>query len=307
MIDMKPSETHCLGRHLVDLPTGSKVDARYKYMNLRIEVVQGVSKPAYQGRVASRQAELQRTRHSRGGNLFVERNDFSPTQQELVSWVNTASRLGHRSELFSYFEQPRVMFVFEGEGSASRLAEFTEYSRELAGKNEYRANARIPSGAGFCFDSGFVSGFRPTNEEVAASLDVPGYPSVTISYDTYVTGKPDQPLLSRVPRVPSMLVSLISGTRTVRRGKRNIGSIEGQELLVRGTEDGKRSYEFLWESQGRANSAEYPFMSLQLSTTSASDEEGNVIDAPFASDEEALALWDSILDSIRLRPGAVGR
>lgn len=299
-------ETHCFGRHLIDLPAGGVLEGRYTYMNSRIEVMEKTSTPAFEALVRSKAAELKNAEHARGGDMLVARNEFGPGKVELVSWSSRASRIGHRSQLFVHSEPQKLVFAFTGEGSADRLAEFTQLSRSLAESIRYRDGAQIPTEPGFCFDRGFARGMELTDEGVAATVEVPGFPTVTISLDTYVTGKPDQPLLSRVARVPSMLLSALNGTRTLRRGTRNIGRIQGQELLVRASEDGKRSYEFLWESQGQANSIEFPFMSLQLSTSTETDARGEVNDAPFSRDEEALALWDSMLDSIRIRPGAVG-
>lgn len=301
-----PKEIHCLGRYLVDLPLGSNVSGRYKSFNNEIEVVRGETRQAYRGRVESREAGLRSTRHNRGGGMLVDARQYSPTQRELVSWFSEDSRLIHRYELFSYHESPNVTFVMSSDGDANRVDEMREFGERLARSIRYRASRDVPTDPGFCFQDGFMKGALVNTEEVAAALRVPGYPTVTLSYDSYVTGNPDKPLLSRVPLVPAMLISLLDGTSTLRRRDRNIGPIKGQELLVRASENGKRSYEFLWESQGQADSIEFPFMSLQLSTSAETDAKGDVIDAPFANDEEALAFWDAILGSVRIRPGAVG-
>jgi len=192
-------ETHCFGRHLIGLPAGSSLGARYTYMNSSIDVQGQVSASEFDARVRSRSEELQIGKHLRGGNMLVARNEFGPGKLELVSWASRASRIGHRSELFVHAEAQKLLFVLTGEGSAARLAEFTQQSRGLAESIRYRPNAQIPKEAGFCFDRGLAKGVELTDEGVAASIEVPGYPSVTISLDTYVTGRPDKPLLSRVP------------------------------------------------------------------------------------------------------------
>lgn len=306
LMQAKAKEKVCLGRYLLEVPSGTEVVGRFKYMDNDIEVVRGESTSVYLKRLQSKEDELKKALHSRGGTMFVESRNFGPGQTELVSWTSDASRILHHYELFSHFEQPAITLTMSTDGSASRFEEIKAYSRELAGSIRYRGDKEMPAAPGFCIEAGFLKGAELNAEEVAVGLDVPGYPTVTLSYDSYVTGNPDRPLLSRVPLVPAMLVSLLDGTSTLRRRDRNIGPIKGQELLVRANENGKRSYEFLWESQGQADSIEFPFMSLQLSTSAESDDNGEVIDAPFANDEEALAFWDAILGSIRLRPGAVG-
>lgn len=296
----------CLGRYMLEVPSGTEVAGRFKYMDNDIEVVRGETTSAYLKRLQARESELKRTVHRDGGNMFVETRRYGPGQTELVSWTSEASRILHRYELFSHFEHPAVTLSMAVDGSAKRFEEIKGDSRELAGAIQYRGDGEVPKIPGFCVDAGFLKGSELNAEEVAVGLDVPGYPTVTLSYDSYVTGNPDKPLLSRVPLVPSMLLSVLNGTSTLRRRDRDIGPIKGQELLVRASENGKRSYEFLWESQGKADSIEFPFMSLQLSTSAETDAKGEVMDAPFANDEEALAFWDAILGSVRIRPGAVG-
>lgn len=296
----------CLGRYILEPPSGTEVFGRFKYMDNDIKVVRGETTSAYLKRLQARESELKRTPHRDGGNMFVEARRYGPGQTELISWTSEASRILHRYELFSHFERPAVTLSMAVDGSAKHFEEIKGYSRELAGSIQYRGDGEVPKTPGFCIEAGFLKGSELNAEEVAVGLDVPGYPTVTLSYDSYVTGNPDKPLLSRVPLVPSMLLSVLNGTSTLRRRDRNIGPIKGQELLVRANENGKRSYEFLWESQGKADSIEFPFMSLQLSTSAETDAKGEVIDAPFANDEEALAFWDAILGSLRLRPGAVG-
>ena len=48
----------------------------------------------------------------------------------------------------------------------------------------------------------------------------------------------------------------------------------------------------------------FPFISLKLTTT-AQTHNGEIVEAPFKTDEEALQFWDAILQTLRLRPGAV--
>jgi hypothetical protein len=122
---------------------------------------------------------------------------------------------------------------------------------------------------------------------------------------SHVTGKPDIELLSRVSWVPPGYEGAVASMKTLRRGPHEIGPIHGQELLISSDDGSRRSYEFLWESQGRRASIEHPFLSLRLTTTDESDANGEILDTPFSDDVEALEFWDAILTSLRLRPGAI--
>ena len=48
--------------------------------------------------------------------------------------------------------------------------------------------------------------------------------------------------------------------RNLRRGERNVGPIQGQEILAHAEDGGRKMYAFLWESQGRAESLQFPFL-----------------------------------------------
>ena len=52
---------------------------------------------------------------------------------------------------------------------------------------------------------------------------------------------------------------------------------------------------------GKPGSLEHPFMRITL-RNSVSDEPS---EPTFTNDKEALKLWDQILNSLRIRPGAV--
>lgn len=303
------TKTHCLGRYLIDLPADAQARVSYTFARADVKTHRNISEEQFERRIAAREVELRNAPHNGGGNLFVERRELSAEQVSLASWFSPASRLMYRYELFSHLPQERILYVFEGRGSASEsaLSSAYEYQRTLAESVRFRTQEEIPTEPGFCIESGLIQRSKFNREEVTANIRLREYPSVTLTFMSYVTGNPDRELLRRTSTIPPGYEEVAARMQTLRRGDRNLGQVKGQELLVRGDGEGKKAYEFLWESQGEANSLEYPFLSLQLSTTGESDAEGEVIDAPFESNEEAMALWDAILGSLRLRPGAVGR
>lgn len=297
--------TICLGRYLIDAPRGASIKATYKYGGNIVETLRGINKDKFEARVAARESELKRSPHTGGGTLFVARTEFSPTKISLSSWASQNSRLVHLNETYSFIPETAVAYYSKGESSARYQQRSLELRNALSNAFRYRAATEIPKDPGFCIDLGLIARSKLNNEEFRAGLHLKDYPSINISLNSYVTGKPDIDLLERSSHTPPGFEQAIAGMKVLRRGNRNVGMATGQELLVRGESNGKRSYEFLWESQGRASSIEFPFTSLQLSTTSASDDKGEVIDAPFKSDEEALQLWDSLLSTLRPRPGAI--
>lgn len=301
------NKTYCLGRYLMDLPSDAQVRASYTFARGDVRTYRNVSADQFETQVAGREAELKQTPHIQGGGMFVERTDLAQGRVVLTSWSSPTSRYLYQYERFIHLEPERVLYVLSGQGDADKAAGSLGYSRSLAETVRFRAPGEIPVEPGFCIDSGLIQRSKLNREEVTADVRLPGYPSVTLTFMSYVTGSPDRDLLRRASTIPPGYEEVAARMQTLRRGNRDLGQVKGQELLVRGDGEGKKAYEFLWESQGRPDSLEYPFLSLQLSTTGESDEEGEVIDAPFGSNEEVIDLWDAILESLRLRPGAVGQ
>jgi hypothetical protein len=74
--------------------------------------------------------------------------------------------------------------------------------------------------------------------------------------------------------------------KKIRAGKRNIADQKGEEFIYKSTDDGEKGFSFFWESTGENDSSHHPNSNVTMST-----EDGKL--------DEKLALWDSILDSMR--------
>lgn len=300
-----PAATQCFGRYLLDLPSGHSVKMNYVVGGASVEVRRPVSEREFSALVAESEARLRERPHRDGGRMLRERVDFDPHRIFLSSWFSPNSRATNQDTLYSLLADNSVMHIFSVESSGSNPGKAQDYMRRLAKNIDYRGGGDVPREPGFCIEQGLVTLSKLNKEEVAAGIKFPGRPGLTIGFTSYVTGAPDKPLLRRASSTPPGYEGASAGMKSLRRGDRNIGPVKGQELLVRGDAGGKRSYEFLWESQGEKASVEHPFLSLRMTTTDETGKSGEILDAPFESDAEALALWDSILGSLRLRPGAI--
>jgi len=298
-------KNYCLGRHLIGFPKAAVVDARFKVGGASVQTIRGVTDQEFHGILASRENELAERPHRKMESMLIGREEFSEDRVLITSWVSPSSIRMQYMELYSFFPEAGVVQVTSGQSDDEYRRENVEYTVKLANGIRVRRNGEIPAQAGFCIDDGIVLGSELNQEEAAATIRIVGLPGVTLSYISYVTGEPEKSLLRRVSGIPPGYEGTSAGMKSLRRGDRNIGPIKGQELLVRGDANGKRSYEFLWESQGEEDSIEHPFLSLRMTTTDETGKHGEIMDAPFESDAQALALWDSILNTLRLRPGAI--
>ncbi len=303
--DNTPKKTYCLGRYLVDLNADVTVDAYFVYAEGKVETRLSVEQSSFERMVSMREEKLKNAPHDKGGSMLVGKTELSSNRILIQSWASAAgSKKIIMNESYIYLPEKHVLFLRNTETSATAQARSIDLARSIAADYRYRAPDKIPSGVGFCINSGVIADKHLNTEEVKAAFHFKQFPSVSVYLNSYVTGNPDNDLLDRLGGLPASLAQAAAGMTSLRRGNRNLGQVKGQELLVRANDGGKRSYEFLWESQGRASSIEFPFMSLKLTTT-AETNNGQIIDAPFKTDEEALKFWDAILQTLRLRPGAV--
>ncbi len=293
-------KTLCVGRFLLDVPAGTTVNPGYVYAKKKVETATGVSTERFRQQVAAREAALAAASHRLGGSMSVSQTRIDEDAVLLTSWVSDTSKAGHRQELYVLDRAHGVRYLVSGETDAAKLPAAIENYRALRPRISYRDPSTIPTAAGFCIDSGFIAGNRINSEEMTIGLRPRAYPGARMTLMSYVTGRPDRPLLQRSSDLPPEYAAAQAKMRNLRRGERDVGPIQGQEILAHAEEGGKRMYAFLWESQGRAESLQFPFLSLQLLT-----EEQATPAAAFGNDAEALAAWDQVLGSLRLRPGAI--
>lgn len=291
-------KTLCVGRFLIDVPANTTISPGYVYAKKDVETTTGVSSAAFSQTVSRREAELRAAKHSVAGNLLVTTTRMDDDAVLVTSWRGESSKLIHQQDFYVLDPEHRVQYHLTSETDAARLPEAIENYRALRPRISYRDPSAIPRTAGFCIDSGFIAGDRINTEEITIGMRPRTYPGVRMTLMSYVTGKPDRPLLQRASDVPPAYAAAEMRMRKLRRGERDIGPIQGQEILAHAKEDGKQAYAFLWESQGQAESLQSPFLSFQLMTE---ETEGK----GFSDDAQALGLWDQVLGSLRLRPGAI--
>ena len=72
----------------------------------------------------------------------------------------------------------------------------------------------------------------------------------------------------------------------VRLGKREVAGMKGEESILGGSDNGKKSLLFAWEFNGKEDSGEYPTTTIEM-------------EAPDGKLDEKIAIWDAVLDSMK--------
>ena len=295
-------KTHAIGRHLVDVPGDAKLVERWKYNDDPLEPLLIKSDAHFKQIVAQREAELRMAQHKTKGAMLIERVEHAQGGVTLISWKRPTGVIFYHFD--SFFRGGSRAIKYYGELSPNfkqgALADFEVMSREW---RELLPN-EIPEGVGFVAGNMILADKDFNRESWSLDIKLANKPDVSIELSSFVVGKvdPEQTLRKRAGGIVAGMLGLGLGLSRLRNRERPVGPIWAEEILVAGTQDGKRGYGFKWEAPGKPNSLAEPQLNLELEvgesayTTNAQS---------FSSDEEALALWDAIVDSIRLRPGAV--
>ncbi|MGY0634673.1 T6SS immunity protein Tli4 family protein [Luteimonas sp. A478] len=296
--------TICLGRFLMVVPQGARVRASYITAGTRVFTDVGVSHEGFEARVGKRHAELQSASHAEGGPMLVERYALTPLHEVLVSWASSASRRVYRYEEFQHFPDQQILFRFDGEGTATQQARATarEAQERFSSLMRVRGVDEVPEQTGFCIERGFVTGSRLNREEVEAGIELRGAPGTQLAFTSFVTRNPEPSLLERSRSISEVRPESVGeGSFALRRAERAAAGLQGAELLMLGNDGGEHSYEFMWEFRGTPDSLAAPFLKLALSL-----EPGAVgLGRDFADLKAATTFWDQLVDSLRLRPGAI--
>nr|WP_311526760.1 T6SS immunity protein Tli4 family protein [uncultured Ralstonia sp.] len=169
-----------------------------------------------------------------------------------------------------------------------------------------RDNATIPTSPGVCIDHGFVADASGDFQEIfSAGIDLPSFPDVSFSLmsnkDASTEGDPG--LIER--HYSAMGKTLGPETARLALGKREVNGWKGEQVLLRrnGIDKGVYAHEFLWASIGKSGSALNPAsVNIQLNTGVKANR--TLGQASSLTDEEALALWSRLIDSVRFRVNA---
>ena len=169
----------------------------------------------------------------------------------------------------------------------------------------------IPAEPGVCIEGGFIAKDM-MYEQATIGIRLKEFPDVHLSVDVHKN-------LQFLPEQNELEVSLKQGEeearqragggvfdriRIFRHGTRQLGKWKGFEHASRmpAYEKNTDTHEFYFHAIGAINDRLLPQLDIQLDTGVKDDNKAGV--EPSITDEEALALWDKLINTIRARqPG----
>ncbi|CAB3662763.1 T6SS immunity protein Tli4 family protein [Trinickia soli] len=312
---LSKSRPWCIGRFMFDRPTASEIsNQRYEFEGDKLQTQYNVSLSAYRAKIEDRENELRSKKRVYPGD-GKERNHpwlekaFSPTNDSRVFiYRDTAAEgidLPFDSEAHVY--DNGTLFNITGRIGSSVIDKVVSiYDKEIR-RIKARDNWTVPAESGFCFDGGIMTGSSTTTEEVSQSFALmPGRPALlVIQMRDSVEQDQNEPLTKTLPALRAQLSRQPGRYRILREGKRTVAGMNAEEVLFELQDGGITSYRFYLIAPGDPSTLAKPHTAIQL-LLGASSPDLTPEQATSPVDEAgALQVWDTLLNSLHLRPGAV--
>jgi hypothetical protein len=309
-------KTVCIGRFLIDMPDETGHELRGPRIDGFDISSSDESEADFRARLAQREARLRATPDRLGGNRNVESATEVKTENGVVGKIFVHGRTireGTRArgmELERYrFENVATEAMVHGQGMSFYLSA-NKYDPDqlqnlpgLVAKLVPNPRNQVPTEPGYCIDRAW---FRDPltadqGEELTMSAQLPSHPDIEFLILMAAGNKPNEQSLLERSAVVDAKLSIFDKTHVsnLRESPRTIGGINGDELVTRFSEkNDARVFTFWWEVNGTVDNVLIPHFSFTMETGKGRD--GPVPSS--LSEDAAMALWDKISSSIRLRP-----
>ncbi|TXH39518.1 MAG: hypothetical protein E6Q94_00945 [Burkholderiaceae bacterium] len=325
--------TRCVGRYLIDLPElflpNSMVDATFGGVKIN---VQPMAKADFQRRFDAYRIKLDQTRLPSSGLPFLhgvtpfregeEGGVFDRAESTADSYrvKRTLELWGWRNSFFFQLSLDAFNGIYpEDAGDAyvrsrgSNVPEKLDQLLKVYSRVRGRKDDEIPTDQGDCIANGFVAGPPSDQQAIDVPYHLQGSPDVYFDFNHTTTVRERDTLLERTAKVEQEMQG--SGTQTVRKGKRELNGLPYEEWLMRGpTPDRVPGTMFMLHGNETDLDPAKPFVELRLfngfripAPERTLEEKAQLKDLEKATltEEQAVALWDKVVATLRVRPGAI--
>lgn len=294
----------CFGRFIVEVPSTANVVFGPADVDFSIDFHAGEAHTISK-RINAQLAEVEKSRIFLKGSaldasdsLFGKVIDGAAPGQKLV--------YGYRDEVSYTIESfiPIGDDLFVQHGASHPKDDSVTSLNKTATLLRLRADDESPTETGVCIEGGFVA-WQPEFERASIGIRLKEFPDVHFS----VAVVKNQDYLIESSGLEQRLDDAAKEggdwySRVVffRRGPRQLGNWKGFEVLARkpAQEHTTESHEFAFVSLGAVRDSLLPELDIKLDTGVKDDQTASV--TPSITDEEAVALWDKLVASIRVRP-----
>lgn len=306
------TKTVCFGRFAIDIPVTASIVFGPTEAETDIQFFPGEGNNVAH-HVTQQISRVERDREHLTENdtarlpMFGKIIDGAAVGQKLV--FGSKDQAGY--SIHSFIPVGKNLYVQELDGGVldeAGVENAIKFFNAIATNLRFRAADEIPGEAGMCIDGGFI----PLNmeyEKVTLGVRLEEFPDVHFSILAHKRGQYLQEfsdletLLAGAERDAKRagLGAVYARVKTFRRGPRDLGVWKGFEILARKPPFKKDTdaHEFRFRSLGAVNDAYHPELDVQLDTGVKNNSKAAT--KPGITDEEAVALWDRLINSIRVR------
>ncbi|TFW31775.1 T6SS immunity protein Tli4 family protein [Massilia horti] len=304
------TRTVCFGRFLVDVPSDAELSYRAaRVAGWSIEIDPSESDAAFDERLESMNARLRNAKNERDmpslesssiiehdglrGRLFQYGREWTKVRRsgQKVEIVDVSADAMVRGNSLSVAFSRRSVPLEQIGGLAQQIKQV----RTLAPDE-------IPTEPGFCYGGLLVKDPLTSEqaETVTMFIHLKSHPDISFYMTTAAGTRPDPETLLQRDDKNTAYREFPGQFHTLRRGKRTLGDLAGEEILQRVTErNGTVAQSFCWELTGSEDNVYLPFLYFELGSGYGEDDRS--VNSSM-KDAEMIALWDRILSSLRVRP-----
>lgn len=299
-------KTECVGRYLWDVPQGAALQSMSQQINdITIERTPDQAQSANQVRLRldQHERELRKELAALEDSGIKEVLPFGTNGKLLVFLRESIT--GGVLHAHAYTNVGTAIYRLKAEYASEYATETLGAMEGVAKALRPRAPGEIPTAPGLCVDGGFVAGTGFQDESVLASYVFKEKPSLGFSMESmYAPAIGNGTYESQIDqferhRLITMFVPAFAGLSTQRKASIQLAGSTGKELVLLDKTEGAESLAAMAETPGDG-SHQRQLLSLGLSNDKAKQTPEAVV-----SDDSALAVWDALTKSVRLRPGAI--
>ncbi|MDR3176296.1 MAG: hypothetical protein LBU06_07180 [Desulfovibrio sp.] len=299
-------KTHCVGRFLIDLPPAIAIEEnRTGHIWDEKLVWREDLTPETARQEALAEIDKWRATENKYSKekMFIESWELPNHGIAIIRWEETTSHVFYASQCYFISNDARQrVFTFTAPFSPSSIE--SRKNRILSFASGLRARDEgesFPGEEGFCFYGGFLAspdrGEWWGSERAGIVVEFSEYPAITMPFSLWANGI-DGPTLLDDYDLQYTGIMLTHGVRVLRRGPVPLGPLKAEEVLLTWKgERGKILYNFMLRVPSEKHRRDRPEVTLRFTSVDYQYDRRE----PFASEAQALGLWDAISRSIRPR------
>jgi hypothetical protein len=297
-------KTVCLGRYLVDVPQKAEFTLGFaKSDAIRIEPIEPPTQTeaGFRNKLSTREGELRALKHDTEGTRLRGVSDLSGNRGKVFLYREDADdkRMTVVEALVRYGSSEWLLKYQTSDKNVPIIRQQTE---EVAAALQARPVDDIPATPGACIRGSFLIRTPQDVEEFAGGAQIEDLSwTLSIRSETSKPYKPAERLIKRAMDAID-LGGAASAVKILRKREITLDGRKGEEFVAVYQGDGVASLSAKLELYGDGT-YKVPTLKLTMEANRLSPPDPND-KRVFLSDDEALAVWDAVLKSLRPRPGA---